>query len=363
MDWLQYLFIFIVLIGILLAVTLFVIVVDKLLGDPTAKKIIINDETEIEVYGEDTVLNTLSDNNIFLPSSCGGKGTCGTCTFKLVEGGGPMKPIERSFINAKAEAEGTRLSCQVKVSSDLKIVLPPGLLDAAVYKTKIGEITDLTYDIKLVKFDLIEPKTMDFKPGQFIQIKVPGIDVVRAYSIASDPAVNTSVELMIRQVYKGKATTFVHKALMEADSLEIDGPFGDFYLNEESNKDIICIAGGSGMAPIKSILYRLEAMGMPRKVKYFFGARTQKDLYLTEELMDISKRFPNFEYIPALSHADDDETWQGEKGLITDVVRRLSGNLKDSEAYLCGSPGMIDACITVLKDLEMPEEEIRFDKF
>lgn len=363
MDLMQYLFIFIVLVGVLLAVTAFIIVVDKLLGDQSAKIITINDDTQIEVYGDDTVLNTLADNKIYLPSSCGGKGTCGTCTFRLVEGGTPMKPVERAFINAKAEAEGVRLSCQVRVSSDLKIVLPPGLMDAEVYKTKIAKLTDLTYDIKLVKFDLIEPNVMEFKPGQFIQIKVPGIDVVRAYSIASDPADTSSVELMIRLVPKGAATTFIHKALMESDSLEIDGPFGDFYLNEQSNKDIICIAGGSGMAPIRSILYRLEAMGMKRKVKYFFGARTQKDLYLTDELMEISKRFPNFTYIPALSHADDDETWKGEKGLITDVVRRLSGNLKDSEAYLCGSPGMIDACINVLKDLEMPEEEIRFDKF
>lgn len=359
----QYLYIFLILVGVLLVVTVFLIVADQLLGDQSSKTITINDETQVVVYGSDTVLNALSDNKIYLPSSCGGKGTCGTCTFKLIEGGTPIKPVERSFINPKAESEGTRLSCQVNVNTDLKISLPPGLLDAEIYKAKVVDIEDLTYDIKRVRFELIEPKEMEFKPGQFIQITVPGIDVVRAYSIAGDPKDTGHVELMIRQVYKGAATTFVHKALMEKDTIDIDGPFGDFYLQEDSNKDIICIAGGSGMAPIRSILYRLEDLGMKRKVKYFFGARTQKDLFLTEELMELSKRFPNFEYIPALSHADDDETWQGERGLITDVVRRIAGDLTDSEAYLCGSPGMIDACITVLQELNMPEEEIRFDKF
>lgn len=358
-----YVYTFLILVAVLLVITLILIFMERFLGDISEKTITINDETQISVYGDTTALNALADNKIYLPSSCGGKGTCGTCKFQLLEGGGRIKAIERSFINEEEALEGWRLSCQVKVSEDLKVQLPPGLLDAKIYKSEIAEIEDLTYDIKKVRFNLLDPNTIDFKPGQFIQIKVPGIEVVRAYSIASNPNENDHVDLMIRQVYKGAATTFVHKALMVGDKMNIDGPFGDFFLNEESTKDIICIAGGSGMAPIYSILHYLKDKGMKRKVKYFFGARTQKDLFLTDELLQLSKDYPNFEYIPALSHADDDETWLGEKGLITDVVRRISGDLTNSEAYLCGSPGMINACITVLKELNMPDKEIRFDKF
>lgn len=358
-----YVYTFLILIAVLVVITLILIFMERFLGDISEKTITVNDETQISVYGDTTALNALADNKIYLPSSCGGKGTCGTCKFQLLEGGGRIKSIERSFINEEESLEGWRLSCQVKVTENLKVQLPPGLLDAKVFKSEISLIEDLTYDIKRIRFTLLEPKTIDFKPGQFIQIKVPGIEVVRAYSIASNPADNDHVDLMIRQVYKGAATTFVHKALMVGDKINLDGPFGDFYLNKDSTKDIICIAGGSGMAPIYSILHYLKDHGMKRKVKYFFGARTQQDLFLTEELMELSKMYPNFEYIPALSHANDDKTWLGEKGLITEVVRRISGDLTNSEAYLCGSPGMINACIEVLKQLNMPESEIRFDKF
>lgn len=359
----NYLYTALILIGVLLLITFFLILMEKLLGSSGEKTITINEETQIPVYGDTTVLNALNDNKIHLPSSCGGKGTCGTCKFKLIEGGTPIRATEKAFINRKEEEEGVRLSCQVKVQTDLKISLPPGLLDAQVFKTKVVELEDLTYDIKRVRFELIEPSSIDFKPGQFIQIKVPGIEVVRAYSIASNPRDKNHLELMIRQVYKGEATTFVHKALIVGDIIDVDGPFGDFYLQEDSNKDIICIAGGSGMAPINSILEHLKDHGMKRKVKYFFGARTQKDLFLTEELFELSKQYPNFQYIPALSHADDDNDWQGEKGLITDVVRRIAGDLSNSEAYLCGSPGMIDACIEVLHELNMSEDDVWFDKF
>lgn len=352
-----------ILIGVLLVITLFLILMERILGSAGEKTITVNEDTQIPVVGDATVLGALSANDIHLPSSCGGKGTCGTCKFKLIEGGGPILATETAFINKTEQAEGVRLSCQVKVQSDLKIALPPGLLSAKIFKTKVTEVEDLTYDIKRIRFKLLEPNTMDFKPGQFIQITVPGIEVVRAYSISSNPSENNHVDLMIRAVYKGEATTFVHKALMVGDNIKIDGPFGDFYLQEDSNRDIICIAGGSGMAPIMSILHRLKEQGMTRKVKYFFGARTQKDLFLVDELKLLNEEYPNFEFIPALSHADDDKQWLGEKGWITDIVDRHTGDLSNSEAYLCGSPGMIDACMVVLDNHNMPEENILFDKF
>jgi Na+-transporting NADH:ubiquinone oxidoreductase subunit F len=136
---------------------------------------------------------------------------------------------------------------------------------------------------------------MHFKPGQYAQLVVPGIDIIRAYSIASDPKNKGEIELIIRQVPQGRATTYVHKALEVGDKVTLTGPYGDFYLQEESTRDMICIAGGSGKAPIRSILYYLRDKGMNRKVKNFFGAKSKRDLYYTEEFMELSKEFPNFE--------------------------------------------------------------------
>lgn len=353
----------IVLIGVLVVISLILILVEKLLGGGGEKVITINDDTKIPVTGNDTVLNTLSNEKIFIPSACGGKATCGFCKFTLLDSDEPLKPTEEPFINEEERKEGVRLSCQVKVRGDMKIMLPKGLLNAKEYKTRIEHIEDLTYDIKLVKFKLIEPNEIDFRPGQYVQLKIPGIDVIRAYSIASDPKQKNEIELIIRLVPKGQATTFVHKAMEVGDKMIITGPYGDFYLREDSDKDMICIAGGSGKAPIRSILYSLQARGMKRKVKYFFGARSKKDLYYTEEFEQLSKEFPNFEYIPALSEPLPEDDWEGDVGLITDVVDRHVDDLSDSEAYLCGSPGMIQACIKVLKNHDMKDDNVLFDNF
>lgn len=352
---------FIILVGVLVVITGLILLFEKLVGAGAERTITINEDTLIPVVGGDTALNTLTENKIFLPSACGGKGSCGTCKFRLVDYHEPPKPTELGFLNEKEVAEGVRLSCQTKVTSDLKIVLPAGLLDAKPFKGEVIGLDQMTYDIKLVTFKLDQP--MEFKPGQYAQIEVPGYEEVRAYSIASDASKPNEIQFIIRQVYKGVASTFVNQALRIGDTVKITGPFGDFFLQEESTKPIIMIAGGSGKAPIRSIIFRLMEQGFPREATYFFGARTQKDLYMTDYFMEVSKKYPKFTYVPALSHLPADDPWTGERGLITDVVRKLTGDLSGSEAYLCGSPGMIDACIRVLKEKGMKEENIFFDKF
>jgi Na+-transporting NADH:ubiquinone oxidoreductase subunit F len=356
-------FIPIVLLGVLLAITLLLILADVLLGGKGEKALIINNKTNIPVQGDDTVLNVLSRNKIFIPSACGGKATCGLCKCKVTEGGGEIKPTEDPFLSKSERENNIRLSCQVKVRDQMKIEIPESMLNAQEYKTLVDKVDDLTYDTKLVRLKLINPKTMEFKPGQYAQLKVPGIEVIRAYSIASHPKHTDMIEFIIRMVPKGKATTFVHKALEVGDKVIVTGPYGDFFLQEDSNRDMICIAGGSGKAPIRSILYYLRDQGMPRKVKYFFGAKAVRDLYYTEEFMKLAEEFPNFEYIPALSEPDEGDDWDGEVGLITDVVDRLTGDLNEAEAYLCGSPGMIDACIKVLKKHDIPDKQVFYDKF
>jgi Na+-transporting NADH:ubiquinone oxidoreductase subunit F len=356
-------FVPIILIGVLLIVAILLALADFFLKGSGEKTLTINDKTKINVIGDETLLNTLSLNDIFIPSACGGKATCGYCKCKVVEGGGPIKPTEEPFLTESDKKEGVRLSCQVKIREDMEILIPEELLNAKEYKAEVIGITPLTHDINLVEFRLIEPEQMAFKPGQYAQLKVPGIEVIRAYSIASNPSTTNRLEFIIRLVPKGQATTFVHLAMEVGDILTITGPFGDFYLKEDSDKDIICIAGGSGKAPIRAILYYLKDRGMNRKVRYFFGAKTKKDLYYTEEFNNLSEEYPNFQYIPALSEPLPEDHWDGEVGLITDVVDRYCKDLRDAEAYLCGSPGMIDACIAVLEKNNIQQENVYYDKF
>jgi len=352
-----------IIVGILLLITGILILLDYIFGGSSEKTITLNNDTKMVVTGDENVLATLAANKIFIPSACGGKATCGLCKFRLLDDVPKVKPTEEPFLSKEEIEDGVRLSCQVKVKDKMNIILPESLLTAKEFKTVVTEIEELTYDIKRVRFELKEPKTVDFKPGQFMQIKVPGIDVIRAYSLASDPSHATYVEMLIRLVPKGQATTYVHKALRVGDKAILTGPYGDFFLQEDSDKPIVCIAGGSGKAPIRSILFRLKEMGMSRKVQYFFGAKSLKDLYYTEEFEALQKEYPNFEYIPALSQPDANDNWNGEKGLITEVLDRLTGDLTEYEAYLCGSPGMIKACINVLNKHQIQSENVYFDEF
>lgn len=358
-----FLYLPVIIFGILFLVTGLLILLDYVLGGSSEKTITINGDNQLVVYGDDTVLSTLASNKVYLPSACGGKATCGTCKFRLIDDVPGVKPTEVPFLSTEEIEDGVRLSCQQKVKPDMKIVLPPGLLSAKDFETEIEEMEELTYDIKRIRFKLIEPNTIDFKPGQFMQIKVPGIEVVRAYSLASNPSEKSYVEMIVRYVPNGQATTFVHKALEVGDKITLIGPFGDFFLQEDSDKPIVCIAGGSGKAPIRSILFRLRELGMKRDVKYFFGARSKRDLYYTEEFRELEKEFPNFKYIPALSEPLESDNWDGEVGLITDVLDRNIGDLSGHEGYLCGSPGMIKACINVLNKHDIKEENVYFDNF
>ena len=352
-----------ILFGVLIIVTVLIILIDLVLGNNKVRAITVNGQKQIPVSSDDTLLNILSQNQIFIQSACGGKATCGFCKCTVTEGGGDIKPTERPFIKQEDADKGVRLSCQVKVKDNMSIQIPDSMLTAKEYETIIEEVRQLTYDIKLIRFKLLKPNRMDFKPGQYAQLKVPGIDVIRAYSIASDPAITDSIEMIVRYVPNGQATTYVFKALQKGDKAIITGPYGSFFLQEQSTRDIVCIAGGSGKAPIRSILARLKAMGMPRKIRYFFGAKAVRDLYYTEEMRQLEKEYPNFEYIPALSNPLDEDKWQGATGLITDVLDRMTGDLKEAEAYLCGSPGMIDACIKVLNKHEIQTKNVYYDKF
>lgn len=354
------------LISVFLA--LLMVIADATIGNYGVVTINVNNGTrELEVLGGQPLLRALQQEGIFIPSACGGRGSCGLCKVKVVEGGGDYLPTELPFINEEERQQLIRLSCQVKVKNDVAIEIPEELFYVKEFTTTVERIRDLTHDIKEVTLRLIDPDQITIKAGQYIQFVVPEYEdldeeVYRAYSVASNPGDATHVELEIRLVPGGICTTYVHEHLKEGDEVTINGPYGDFYLRD-SDAPIIFIAGGSGMAPIKSILLDMAKQQNGRRAQYFFGARSHRDLFLLEEMKGLEQSIPDFTFVPALSEPLEEDNWEGEVGLITDVVRRSVQNGAASEAYLCGSPGMIDACIKVLTELGVSEDRIFYDKF
>ena len=343
------------------------VIADATIANYGEVKVTINDDKEFEVKGGRPLLSTLMAEEIFIPSACGGRGSCGLCKVKITEGAGQYLPTELPWIDDEEKKENIRLSCQCKVKNDFKIYIPEELFNVKQFTTKVASIRELTYDIKEVTLDLLDPNEIEIRAGQFVQFQVPEYEltdepVYRAYSAASNPAEKGKVEMEIRLVPNGICTTYVHDYLKEGDEVIINGPYGEFFLRD-TQRDVICIAGGSGMAPIKSILLDMVEKGINRKVRYFFGARTTKDLFLMEEMKALEEKLPDFKFIPALSEPSEEEKWDGETGLITDVVGRHMTSGDNVEAYLCGSPGMIDACIEVLSNKGVPEELIYYDKF
>jgi len=330
-------------------------------------RININDERDVTVQGGKNLLSTLTAEKIFIPSACGGRGTCGLCKLTVLEGGGLLLPTEEPFLEKDEIESNVRLSCQVKVRNDLKIEIDPELFAVREYVCKCADIVDLTHDIKQFRFDLVEPDRMDFVPGQYIQLLSPvykkGIEeVYRAYSISSDPQRADSIETIIRLVPGGICTTYCFEYLKVGDEVRLNGPYGDFRLSD-TDAPIVFIAGGSGMAPIKCILHFMKNTGNKRKATYYFGANKVEELFLLDEMRQFEKELADFTFMPVVVADPDGEDWTGERGLVTDAVQRKVTNAPQCEAYLCGSPGMIDASIKVLTDLGMKEESVFYDKF
>ncbi|MFW6137718.1 MAG: NADH:ubiquinone reductase (Na(+)-transporting) subunit F [Spirochaetota bacterium] len=323
----------------------------------------INEKKAVRTRGGSYLLGVLYANKIYIPSACGGKATCGQCKVQIMEGAGPILPTEEVFISGEEKNSGVRLACQVKIKNDLKIHIPEHLLEAKEYRAAVTQIIQLTHDIKHIRLKLEDPPNISFKPGQYIQFLVPGTDEFRAYSIASPPSQTSEIELVVRHVPGGLCSTYIHQVLTAGDRVVMTGPFGDFFLREESERDIIGVIGGCGMAPLRSIILHLAERNMPRRVTLFFGARSKRDLFFTRQLSDLQKKYPNFRFIPALSEPKPEDKWEGETGLVTDVVEKHIQDGSRYEGYLCGPPPMIDAAIEVLNKKGMDEKNIYYDKF
>jgi Na+-transporting NADH:ubiquinone oxidoreductase subunit F len=349
------------------ALAILMVIAESTIGNYGDVTVTINGEKDIEAQGGKSLLNTLKEGKVFIPSACGGRGSCGLCKCKVTAGAGDVLPTELPWLSEDEKGNNVRLSCQLKVKQDMQLEIDPDLLYVKEFRTRVITITDLTHDIKQITLALEEPNAIDFKAGQYMQIEAPEYEltdepVYRAYSLSSAPSQHNTIELEVRLVPDGICTTYVHQHLKEGDAMTVNGPYGDFKLSD-TQAPIICIAGGSGMAPIKSILSHMKEQSIERKAMYFFGARTQRDLFLLDEMKQLENELFDFSFVPALSEPEAADNWDGETGLITDVVDRHTQDASQMEAYLCGSPFMIDACIAVLTKNGMPEANIFYDKF
>jgi Na+-transporting NADH:ubiquinone oxidoreductase subunit F len=355
--------------GISALLAILLVIAERYLANYGDCKVTINDEKEFVVKGGSSLLSSLSSQKIFLPSACGGRGTCAYCKCKVLEGVGPILPTEEPLLSPEERKNNIRLSCQVKVKKDIKIEIPDELFNIKEFKTRVAFIKDLTYDIKLIRFDLIEPNEIKFKAGQYVQLETQPYNgvkevVQRAYSMSSPAYEKNYVELMIRFVPEGICTTWVFKHLKEGDAVRIIGPMGDFHLRDGEG-DIIMVAGGSGMAPMVSLLADMAKNKETRNATYFFGALAKKDMFYLDEMAQFEKQIPNFKFVPALSSPAPDDKWDGEKGLITIPLENHLKKIDTSKAqgYLCGSPGMINACTAIMKNLGITSDRIFFDPF
>jgi len=353
-------------IGALLA--LFLEIADSYIADYGESHILINNEKDLVVEGGSPLLFTLMANEIFIPSACGGKGTCSLCKLRIREGGGPVLPTETPYLSKEELEKDVRLSCQVKVRNDLKIEIPEELFKIKEFRVKVEKLEDLTDEIKAIRLKILDDEEgISFKPGQYVQLKVPKYKMTReseyrAYSVASSSESSRNLELLITKVDDGAVTTYVHDHMKDGEELTINGPFGDFYL-QASGKDILLIATGSGLAPLLSILHQIEKEQIDRKTTLFFGARRVKDLLYYDELKAFEKRLHEFTFIPTLSRPTEEDHWQGEKGRVTNLIEKHIPENAPMEVYICGSIVMVESCEELLKKKGISEENIFYDKF
>lgn len=374
-------------------------------------KLTINDEKVLEVSPGNTILTTLSNNGVFLPSACGGGGTCGMCKCQVIEGGGSILPTETGFFTRKEAQNHWRLGCQVKVRNDMKIHVPEEVLGIKKWECEVVSNRNVATFIKEFVVKLPEGEELNFKPGSYIQIDVPKIEVefkdmvieeqfrpewdqynmwnlkmknpedtYRAYSMANYPKEGNIVKLNIRiatppwdrskgafqRVNPGICSSYIF-SLKPGDKVMISGPYGEFHI-KDTEREMMYIGGGAGMAPLRSHIFHLfNTLKTGRKVTYWYGARSLREVFYADEFKQIEKDFPNFKFHIALSEPKKEDNWKGLTGFIHQVVYNeyLSKHEEPEEIeyYLCGPPVMNDAVQKMVYDLGIPDEMLDFDDF
>jgi Na+-transporting NADH:ubiquinone oxidoreductase subunit F len=374
-------------------------------------KVTINEDKELQANAGGTLLNTLAENGIYLPSACGGGGTCAVCKCQVLDGAGDILPTEVGYFTRKEIQDKWRLSCQVKVKQDLKIQIPKEIFGIKKWECEVVSNDNVATFIKEFVVRLPEGEELDFQSGGYIQIDVPACEVdfkdievqdkfrddwdklkmwdlkmrnpepiFRAYSMANHPAEGNIIKLNIRiatppwdneknqfmKVNPGICSSFVFSR-KPGDKVTISGPYGEFFI-KETNKEMVYIGGGAGMAPLRSHIFHLfHTLKTDRKVSYWYGARSKREVFYEDEFRKIEKEFPNFKFNIALSEPLPEDKWDGYTGFIHQVVldNYLSKHEEPEEVeyYLCGPPIMNESVLKMLDNLGVPEENIDLDDF
>lgn len=398
------------LIAVLIPVTVLVIVRKRL--TPQGKvNININGERDLEVEPGNSLLATLANEQIFLPSACGGGGNCGMCKCQVLEGGGTILPTETGFFSRKEQQDHWRLGCQVKVREDMKIHINPQIFGIKKWECEVVSNRNVATFIKEFKVKLPEGEHLNFKSGGYIQIDVPKIDVkykdidvneeyqkdwekfhmfdlvmhnpdpqFRAYSMANHPAEDNIIMLNVRiatppfdrvnggfmKVNPGVCSSYIY-SLKPGDKVIISGPYGEFHVKDTKN-EMIFIGGGAGMAPMRShILDQFLTKHTDRKASFWYGGRSLRELFYIDDFKKIEAENPNFKFNIALSAPLPEDNWTGYVGNIHEVL--FENYLKSHEApedieyYLCGPPMMTQAVLKMLDNLGVPKDNIMFDDF
>jgi len=320
---------------------------------------------EFEVDEDETVLRGAFRQGLMLMHGCK-EGQCAACKSFLLDGEVDLDKYSTFALNDYEKEEGWTLLCRAHAESDLVVELinydEEVLRDGIALQTKqmrVETLEALTHDIHRLVLSGAELK---YKPGQYVDIKIPDSDEVRSFSMANLPG--DEIELMIKVYPDGKFSSLLAGGgIQEGQELEVTGPYGVFTLREKSDRPLLFIGGGAGMAPILALLRAMAAKGSERKAVYYYGARGPGDLFHLQELAELEQALPHFRFVPALSDCGEDEDWEGERGLITDVVTRHEEELTEVDAYLCGPPPMVDAAIALLDQKGVPESRVYYDKF
>jgi len=362
MEYVSALLVLSVLGGALAAL---LVAADRLLCNYGPCAVRVNDREPFVVDGGGTLLDALYARRIFIPSACGGQGTCGYCKVQVRSGGGGVLPTERAYLRAEEIADGVRLACQVKVRQDLTLAIREDYLGVQEFTAVVTAARLVTHDTREIHLQLTQPPEIDFRPGQYVQVRVParGAPTFRAYSISSPPGRKDAVELLVRRVPGGVGSTYLHRVQPGAE-VAFTGPYGEFVLDENPLAELVCVGGGCGMAPMRSILRHLAEAQPLRPCRLFYGARTARDAMYLEEFGELQRRMPDLHVYYALSEpARADDGWDGETGFVHESVRAHLSEGGERQAFLCGPPAMIQATRAVLREKHVPDERVFADEF
>ncbi|MEE4256348.1 MAG: NADH:ubiquinone reductase (Na(+)-transporting) subunit F [Bacteroidales bacterium] len=400
--------IFLIVIIFLVAMLLFA---RKKLTPQGEVTLTINDEKELTVNPGSTILSTLSTHKIFLPSACGGGGTCAMCKCQVTEGGGSILPTEVGYFTRKEAQNNWRLGCQVKVKEDMKINIPPEIFGIKKWECEVVSNHNVATFIKEFVVKLPEGEALDFKSGGYIQIDVPKCTVdykdievedeyredwekfkmfdlkmknpepiFRAYSMANHPAEDNIIMLNIRiatppfdkksggfmKVNPGICSSYIFSR-KPGDKVTISGPYGEFFI-KDTDKEMMFIGGGAGMAPMRSHIFDLyKTKNTKRKATFWYGGRSLRELFYVDEFEALEKENSNFSFHIGLSEPLPEDNWKGYKGFIHQMV--IDEYLKNHpepeeiEYYICGPPMMNEAVFKMLDEYGVPDEMIAFDDF